>query len=878
MESVDFDFTETPTAPTFNLRDYQVACIDAVRAGWEKYSRQLIDAATGTGKTTMFAAIAAEEWSRGNRTLVLENRDALVWQTAQRITKETGIEADVEKAENIASPDAPIVVASVQTLSREARLTGFADDHFGLVITDECFPGDTLIDGKPIKNYSVGDYVRSFNHACGAIEKRRVTHVFKNSVKALVRVRMGDGSELICTPEHPIFSAARGYVPASSLTSKDMVVSVTDYAEAPQKPDHGDVRRMLVPISDVLLRTKSLHQKGDAGLLLGRMPKAVLRSRQFSGDGSDQSEVCVSANAFRQPDEKRRGSRKGQHNASSKRVGSDCARWERTRGDGASAIAGIGIGLGDGSRGSDIEASWLRLPELLQTRRGKCRAENRHRSGWIQSQHSFPQSAGREERGIFTLVRVDSVEVYQPRSRGGFAEVCPDGFVFNLEVEGNNNYFAGGFLVHNCHHSLARSYNKVLGYFHYGAESLVDGFEPPAPEVAYPYKARILGVTATPDLGNRRSLGEFYQHIAYQYQLLQAVADGWLVRPITKNIPLKIDIRGLRPGRTPNGSDFTAMELSERLVPVLESLADQIAAMAGDRKSIAFVPSIECARVLAAACCRKGLKGIFVSGECIDVDEKTEDFRRSGPGTVLCNAALYVEGADFPDINCVVCARATKSKGFYRQQVGRGTRVLPGVVDGLPTPDLRKLAIARSAKPDLLVLDPLWVSDRIDLCDAYDLFTEKPEVKAQLKADGDPTAEKALEAERDFIKALEKEARKHARKQARTIDPLAHAVALGDAALASWMPETSADMRPPTMGQLDFLRRHGVSTENIKHAGFAHKLIGRVLSRIKLGLATPKQLSLMSQLGLSETYCATLTIPEASAAIDAALSQRKRQT
>jgi hypothetical protein len=85
----------------------------------------------------------------------------------------------------------------------------------------------------------------------------------------------------------------------------------------------------------------------------------------------------------------------------------------------------------------------------------------------------------------------------------------------------------------------------------------------------------------------------------------------------------------------------------------------------------------------------------------------------------------------------------------------------------------------------------------------------------------------------------------------------------------------SADMRPPTMGQLDFLRRHGVATENIRHAGFAHKLIGRVLSRIKLGLATPKQLSLMAQLGLSETYCATLTIPEATAAIDAALSNRK---
>lgn len=564
MNEEDFDFTDDPPVkPRFNLRDYQNLCIEKVGAGWEKYSRQLVDAATGTGKTTIFAAIAATEWRSNVRTLVLENRDALVYQTAKRITQETGIEADVEKAESHASPFAPVVVASVQTLSREARLTGFADNHFGLVIVDE------------------------------------------------------------------------------------------------------------------------------------------------------------------------------------------------------------------------------------------------------------------------------------------------------------------------GHHSLANSYQKVLSYFHYGVESLVDGWEAPSPDVPYEHKARILSVTATPDLGNRRSLGEFYQHVAFQYQLLQAVGDGWLVRPVTKNIPLKIDIRGLRPGRTPNGSDFMIKDLSERLVPVLEALADQIAALAMDRKSIAFVPSIECARILAAAICRKGMLGIFVSGECLDVDEKTEAFRRAGRGTVLCNAALYVEGADFPDIDCVICARATKSKGFYRQQVGRGTRVLPGVVDGLPTPELRKMAIARSAKKDLLVLDPLWISDRIDLCDAYDLMTDKPEVKAKLKEAGEFTPEAAAAAERDFIKALEKEAKKHARKAARTIDPLAHAVSLGDAALASWVPESTSDMRAPTIGQLDFLRRHGVATEGIKYHGLAHKLIGRLLSRMQMGLATVSQLSFLKQLGFDEASASVLTISEASQAIDAAKAQKK---
>lgn len=430
-------------------------------------------------------------------------------------------------------------------------------------------------------------------------------------------------------------------------------------------------------------------------------------------------------------------------------------------------------------------------------------------------------------------------------------------------------------IVDESHHSLARSFLKVLNYFHFGADSLQPEWVMPEPGVPYTPKSTVLGVTATPDITGKRNLGEFYQHVCDRYQLLEAVNDGYLVRPITKNIPLRIDIRGLRPGRTPNGSDFKPGELSERLVPVLEALAEQVALLAGDRKSIAFVPSIECARILAAAVTRKGMKGIFVSGECLDVDEKTDDFVRSGPGTVLVNAALYVEGADFPDISCVICARATKSRGFYVQQVGRGTRVLPGVVDGLETAEERKAAIAASAKPDLLILDPLWISDRLDLMDAYDLFTDKPEVKARMKEMGDvpDLQEAAREAERDFIKALEKEARKHARKAARTVDPLRLSVSLGD--VGQYVPETTQDARPPTVGQLEFIRKQGLTVEGIKYLGQASKLIGRLMNRYKAGLATIGQLDFLRTLGYNEDATATLTQREASSLIDRTLAQKK---
>jgi len=209
------------------------------------------------------------------------------------------------------------------------------------------------------------------------------------------------------------------------------------------------------------------------------------------------------------------------------------------------------------------------------------------------------------------------------------------------------------------------------------------------------------------------------------------------------------------------------------------------------------------------------------------------------------------------------------------QQVGRGTRVLPGVVDGLETAEERKAAIAASAKPDLLILDPLWISDRLDLMDAYDLFTDKPEVKARMKEMGNvpDLQEAAREAERDFIKALEKEARKHARKTARTVDPLRLSVSLGD--VGQYVPETTQDARPPTVGQLEFIRKQGLTVEGIKYLGQASKLIGRLMNRYKAGLATIGQLDFLRTLGYGEDATATLTQREASSLIDRTLAQKK---
>ena len=88
----------------------------------------------------------------------------------------------------------------------------------------------------------------------------------------------------------------------------------------------------------------------------------------------------------------------------------------------------------------------------------------------------------------------------------------------------------------------------------------------------------------------------------------------------------------------------------------------------------------------------------------------------------LCNCGLFLEGFDETSIGVVAMARPTKSRALYAQAVGRGTRPLPGLVDGLDDADDRRLAIATSAKANVLVLDFVGNSGRHKLITTADIL------------------------------------------------------------------------------------------------------------------------------------------------------------
>lgn len=130
------DLVPAVPTPVISLRPYQEEAIAAVLAKEaEGVTRQVLVAATGTGKTTVFTELARR---LDRNTILLVHRDELVRQAADRFRLVwPSAPIGIVKAEQN-EVDAPVVIASVQTLARERRRAQLDPSRFGLVIVDEC--------------------------------------------------------------------------------------------------------------------------------------------------------------------------------------------------------------------------------------------------------------------------------------------------------------------------------------------------------------------------------------------------------------------------------------------------------------------------------------------------------------------------------------------------------------------------------------------------------------------------------------------------------------------------------------------------------------------------------------------------------------------
>lgn len=120
------------------LRSYQKEAIDAIlNARRSGVKRMVVCLPTGAGKTVIFSELAS---MANRRVLVLAHREELLGQAQDKLQRAIGDQdlVEIEQAQNYASNQAKVVVASLRSLHAERLNRLISDAQFGLIIYDEC--------------------------------------------------------------------------------------------------------------------------------------------------------------------------------------------------------------------------------------------------------------------------------------------------------------------------------------------------------------------------------------------------------------------------------------------------------------------------------------------------------------------------------------------------------------------------------------------------------------------------------------------------------------------------------------------------------------------------------------------------------------------
>ena len=372
-------------------------------------------------------------------------------------------------------------------------------------------------------------------------------------------------------------------------------------------------------------------------------------------------------------------------------------------------------------------------------------------------------------------------------------------------------------IIDEAHHCVSDSYQRVLQHFS-GSD--------------------VLGVTATPDRADLKNLGSYFESLAFEYTMPQAIKSGYLVPIKALTVPLQIDISmvGISAG------DFKVGEIGTALDPYLYQIADKMVEYCAGRKTIVFLPLIATSQKFMGILNERGFVAAEVNGSSEDRAEILQDFE-DGKYNVLCNSMLLTEGYDCPAVDCIIVLRPTKSRPLYAQMVGRGTRLSPD-----------------TGKDHLLLIDFLWMTERHELCHPAALICDDEDVARRMTMDMERNAGEAVDIEAAEKRATEEvvEERERAlaeqlaaqrRKKSRLVDPLQYAMSIEAIDLTNYKPIFGPDAQAPSQAQKDSLEKLGIRADSVETSGQADRLLDTLHDRKMRGLATPKQIKQLEMRG-----------------------------
>lgn len=398
-------------------------------------------------------------------------------------------------------------------------------------------------------------------------------------------------------------------------------------------------------------------------------------------------------------------------------------------------------------------------------------------------------------------------------------------------------------VIDEAHHAISSTYRRCVDWY----------FQNP--------NCKLLGVTATPDRSDEAALGQVFDEVAYNYEIINAIKQGWLV-PIEQQMVTvgSLDFSGVRT----TAGDLNQGDLAEVMEDErnLQGIAAPTVEICGDKRAIVFAATVDQAERMAEILNRyKPDRASWICGKTDKQDRRRilADFK-AGRLQFVVNVGVLTEGFDDSGLQVVIMARPTKSRALYAQMAGRGTRPadeVAGLLGDCTSDDERCDMIRKSVKPSCLIVDFVGNAGRHKLCSTADILGGNidddvvTEVARRVREGGKPVdmTEEIARVKADVEARKKREAATRAALQAKAkyliskIDPF-------NAWDIAPVKENPADRgRRFTAKQALLLRdRLGVDPGKIPF-GQGKQLLDEYFRRINGGYATIKQAALLRNMG-----------------------------
>ena len=684
------------------LRDYQEKAVASAKRYFTDKSQKkpaLMVLPTGSGKSLVIAEIAR-----------VIDAPLIVFQPTKEI-----LEQNYNKMMDYGIFGVTIYSASMRskeigniTLATIGSVYRKPEDfmHFKYIIMDECFIKGTLIDGQPIETLKKGDIIRSYDHYTHKVEYKKIKATSKRRIASnLIKINLENGTSFICTENHPIYTLDYGYISAYSLSlciEHPLVLNIPFNEQEKDislyglrkgvSPSQSQQKESILQRGVYCRREREQNKKNRSSLLYlwnsfcieGTLTYKCLKNgtillfkRVFNASTVNRNQESDShkrgkTGEFCEDERKQSyvdGWDKGENDTVNAREDISCERGKwRTDKTTTQISSGNGISNRILNYYKFCKTSISKFTSMLQGGFSGTFCKISNRSRWENAQVEEVEISRQTEDGSPQLIRVAGCEIYKRGSGREFKSVCGDGYVYNLEIEDNHNYFVNNILVHNCHLCNAKG-GMYKTFFDTVGE-------------------KILGLTATPYRLSHDGFGgsilkfltrtnpRVFSKVIHVTQTKELSDKGFFSK--TEYFPIKgfnraeilLNSTGADYREDSERTYYDKTEFNKQILKVVKRLLE-----IGKTRILVFTKFVAEAKSLAE---ELGDVASTVDGEMKAKlrDKVIKDFR-SGVVKVVCNVGVLTVGFDYPELEVVVIARPTRSLTLYYQMLGRCVRPHP---------------------------------------------------------------------------------------------------------------------------------------------------------------------------------------------------------